>query len=503
MKKLALIFVILSVCYVSCQKEYQDINEIQIEKDVRENRYSISVSEALSKLQGFLDSEGNLENKTKATSNRKITSVQTISLNSPKTRAFSTELDCDNLLYLVNFEDNGGFAILAADSRIPADILSVTEQGNLDSEVLYTALESTLTPPTLQRLLYAEYPLEGPGIFYSDDGNDMLLNANTFDLYDTAEDDDYIVDFDNSELHAINDPQIPYEPEIENMICNLAVEYSLDAIGGFEPPVDTLPGDNWTTKVETIVTYQQRVAPMLEFAKDWNQKSPFNDAFPKVRAGWIVGNRKRAAAGCVPLSIAKIMTYNEFPSSMSYNGVQIDWTALKTDYHSAGQSPTQLCLKIAKSSSSLFFYEGTFTLPSKAKQFMTSVGYSGVQYNNYSTSTVTAALDRRKPLMVSSIPGKFMPNVFESHAWNIDGYKNKITSTKTDYYDNGVYKYSKTSSPVSTVMVHCDFGWSGSCNGYFVSGMFDMKRNDVEYDSEYHFGNKYNFKYYLKTITYN
>ena len=54
------------------------------------------------------------------------------------------------------------------------------------------------------------------------------------------------------------------------------------------------------------------------------------------------------------------------------------------------------------------------------------------------------------------------------------------------------------------IMVHCDFGWQGYCNGYFTSGVFDLGSDEVLFDDKTDAGTKdTNYNWYLKMIRYN
>ncbi|EPT33989.1 hypothetical protein HMPREF9012_1484 [Bacteroidetes bacterium oral taxon 272 str. F0290] len=51
-------------------------------------------------------------------------------------------------------------------------------------------------------------------------------------------------------------------------------------------------------------------------------------------------------------------------------------------------------------------------------------------------------------------------------------------------------------------MAHCDFGWNGRCNGYYVNGVFKLNSNNNDYDCiEWE---KKNTKYnrHMRIITY-
>lgn len=60
---------------------------------------------------------------------------------------------------------------------------------------------------------------------------------------------------------------------------------------------------------------------------------------------------------------------------------------------------------------------------------------------------------------------------------------------KRHIYQNGSYvRTEEEALDEYFYMVHCDYGWGGSCNGDFVSGVFKVDNN--------------NYNWYLKTLTY-
>ena len=50
------------------------------------------------------------------------------------------------------------------------------------------------------------------------------------------------------------------------------------------------------------------------------------------------------------------------------------------------------------------------------------------------------------------------------------------------------------------MIVHCNFGWNGLFNGYYVSGIFALK--DGEWDTRGNDYDKTKYNNYLKIITY-
>lgn len=90
-------------------------------------------------------------------------------------------------------------------------------------------------------------------------------------------------------------------------------------------------------------------------------------------------------------------------------------------------------------------------------------------------------IDNNKPLAISGMPKwKF----YKAHAWNIDGYR----TSKRGIYD--------------IQMIHCDFGWGGMYNGYYVSNVFNLGDEDNIYDNDNHYGNDQELNHYNRILVY-
>ena len=61
---------------------------------------------------------------------------------------------------------------------------------------------------------------------------------------------------------------------------------------------------------------------------------------------------------------------------------------------------------------------------------------------------------------------------------------------------------STSTKPDTCRMVHCDFGWSGRCNGYYVDGVFKLNSNDNDYDYPWMDREKTKYNHHIRIITY-
>lgn len=201
------------------------------------------------------------------------------------------------------------------------------------------------------------------------------------------------------------------------------------------------------------------------------------------------------------------MAYFEWPTYLEINGYLINWYALKYDLYSDNGKKTAATLlrHIGKECNSMYFDEGTFTLPSEARKYLSDMLYPNVKLVDYSTDAVIYSLDNDCPLFICSLPhnGFLNYDFASSHAWNIDGYKESYKEITKYIFVNGEYSHEVVERTNYTTKVHCDFGWGGSHNGYYTSGVFKLRGNDIEYDDpEKVNSNTTNYNYYLKLITY-
>lgn len=135
-------------------------------------------------------------------------------------------------------------------------------------------------------------------------------------------------------------------------------------------------------------------------------------------------------------------------------------------------------------------------VPVKYNMAMTKAGGSDVNCENL---LYVANFEQEQGYAIPYILCRAL-NVIKSHSWNIDGYKIKERTVKTDVYSGMWLKETKTRKETCK-MVHCDFGWQGRCNGYYVSGVFKLNDPNIEHDSgDYDGSNHYNK--FLNIITY-
>lgn len=472
--------VALGVMFTACEKnEGIDMvvipdESISVKQDTVD--YSISLEDALVELESVLsiidNQVPNGKGQQAIKKKREIADITTLYSGQLKRNGMQPKMSKapranKKLLYVVDFEDNQGSAVLAADSRIPEPVLAVTESGRILDEV---------------------YPVYEEGVGY----NGNMLEG--FSLYNAAEDDYYV--------SAIQSPAIEYcQAYAEFQIMN---PYDPDYGGG------SGSGNNTVARTETGSWVDvEKISPKLTTV--WHQRPPFNDAIPLSR--WtIFHNWKRGPAGCVAIAVAQIIAYHEYPANFTVNGYNIDWKGVKdicnttnrrndgTPYDRA--TVAQLVANIGAWCSMLYTPDFGFALPRKARDCMSTYGYGNVvRHYSYDTSQVINMLRNDNPVFIASIPEY---HVFSGHAWVLDGYINQSRTIKK-YNSAGTML---SSSSETRDLIHCNFGWQGRCNGYYITKIFNTGKSPEYWESyenswEKTSSSNSNYTWAFHTITYN
>lgn len=116
--------ILCTVFISSCSSEFQEMLTLKSEESTKKALFTRTYNEAIDIAQKaikLLDDE----NKTRSTVSRKIKDTQYI-LKRAETRSTNSS---DTLMYVFNFEDNAGFAIVSANPQTEG-LIAITETGN-------------------------------------------------------------------------------------------------------------------------------------------------------------------------------------------------------------------------------------------------------------------------------------------------------------------------------------------------------------------------------------
>ena len=220
----------------------------------------VPVEQALEDLQGLLeaiDAPAEDGAATRSGGVRRVKSVTTVSpeaLNPGGTRS-ETTTDVEELLYIVNFENEAGYAILGADDRLEP-VYAVVDEGSLTTEDFRYAV--TVTPEQAEADGELVFPLQ-------------IVAQAALGGIGTG----------GTGGGGIGGP---------------ITDIGHLGPGGQQPVgVDYGP---WETKEQSGILLKTR----------WNQTAPYNYLCP-------IENGKSCFAGCVPVAVAQILVFN----ALNYN----------------------------------------------------------------------------------------------------------------------------------------------------------------------------------------
>ena len=433
MKKVAISFILFSIFAASCTKINDTVPLKSSEPESLPAGY-LTVDDAVANLNNFLSAVQGPA--TKSGDERKIKSVEAHYDNTVLTRSGESVPDA----YLVNFDNDEGFAVLGAKSTI-APVIAVVEQGNTTwdkimnptDEDLHTSFDDENTgirPGELLSLcVNTALAWEGPlSAETKASGTDAILPLTDNLLfsqqvtYCSKKDRTYVINGCASTAISIiiahnNYPQLTVDNELlDYSKCN-----TLDGLGycySFSDKVIYVqPSDHFTNSgsIPSYLSTQQKI-----------------DLIKKIDKNVI------AAHGTPAISDDKESFYRtryKLTSSIFYtiNNAIESWKA-------------------------------TGALPISVIKALTTLGYTNVETSQYNYMTYDMITDAGQMIQAGKpviLCGWALSDLENSHYWVVDG----------------IYGYGDTAT------IHCNWGWGGSGNGWFSASCIDYNKPLTSYSS--------------------
>lgn len=320
-------------------------------------------------------------------------------------------------IYVVNYADDGGFAVLSADTRMET-ILAYSDQGNISDTMnnpgvkmflemipAYAAsrmIEDTSIlpqdkyPPQTAIFLRKEYDGDGPfvpvrwGQYYPFNED---LPSNDVDIWNTP----------------CSDSPNGYPP------AGCVATAILQIMAGNSYPFQFQSGNGWYTCYwNTWLTYMYG----WDFVKD-------------------------------------SYDYKAISALVREIGM-----AVEMNYSCSGSTST-----IKKANDAL----------------RNKFGYATDGVYSYHIDRVMADLNNRRSIFVSGNATKNWFGYSDGHAWVIDGYKNvyNVYALYDNFYDENYnlirQEYVGELKRKETRWLHCNYGWDGLGNGYYYTGVFNTE----------------------------
>lgn len=392
-------------------------------------------------LDGMYDLMAELYPETR-TSSRAISSIETVTgsdLFGAATR--SSEVPADNLVYVVNFANEGGFAVLGANRAVD-EVICITENGSFDVDLMESivsqiALQGSSDGSDTSDVSEVQPLNPGDGMMWAPTA-EWLIAHHIFPWRGVGDDD------------GIPLPGIPLDKDGRPIMPQ--------GEGGEGEPI---PYDVWY-KVPT-----NSFEPMLE--TKWDQRSPFNDQCPN-----------KYPAGCVAIALAQIVAHNEHPLPSNIHGdVTSTWDEMKSygfpayralDSITRSRIKNDLALiiqRIGKIVDMDYGKDGSSAGNPDAKDFLQRYYNRVDKVNYYDKEYIMNMLIRKRPVYI----GNF------DHAWVIDG---SLHQQRLRY----IYTHGMKSTTIDhRTLVHCNFGWGGASDGYYIDKAFHAYKGPVEIEA--------------------
>lgn len=418
MKKF-LFLISLIVCMASCNNDDLEPVETGIPNQTQQVSFKISPEEAKMELSNFMNQFNSSNTRTRSVEEMQIADVCPIR-NGVHTRAAASnmsdsyDVDIDTLLYAINFADNQGFALVAADKRT-SPILAIIDEGSFSID---------------------------------------SLNEN--------KDEGFL------------------------MFVDYAIKMEIQNIENYKEPSQTrsLKTNGYTINSE--------YTPILH--TKWTQSGVYGKYCPN------------GTAGCVIIATAQILSHYKTIGHVnwSYNGTMgssdLHWDKIMSDCDkNNGVLTSSSCATSANEVAHLVRYLGialgaeykksneTSAKTSKAVEWFNKWGGLNASYlKGYNESNIISAIKSGYPVLGRGNSGKkkvlgIRVGWKGGHAWVYDGV---LVASKDGKSNN---------------FVHCNWGWGGYKNGYYISKAFDTNAGAPIYDSsDEQSGKTPNYKYNLE-----
>ena len=229
----------------------------------------------------------------------------------------------------------------------------------------------------------------------------------------------------------------------------------------------------------------------------WDQKEPYNKITLEQYG------EKGTYTGCGPVAVAQLCAYYNWPkicTTAPYKGTEYEWYEMKKKPKAKDVDKKYrdeisiLMFELGKKQDAEYRGTSTGTNDTDTLNYLSKNGWSykkEVHHNSKGPDTYTSwlgynydyvveSLNHSKPVLCGGYALKteesFLGIVYNTrydraHYWLIDGYA-ECTCAATN-------KNTNETSTLKENFIHCNLGWNGDSNGYYLSGVFDVRRGHV------------------------
>ena len=418
MRQCRLFLIVMAMFAVSCHNEITEPKVVgQPSVDDPVSIYAISEEEAIENLNEFLVA---FEGEDTRASSRVVKSIEPVKLDNICGTRASSNVDIDNLLYIVEFEDGQGSAVLGADRRLTP---------------VYAVLdESVLT---------------------ADNFNDAVSGENIEDI--TTYTAGLIAQDAMNSISICNMGMVDLRTDITYYTSTTTqlskIKPLLNTKWGQGPPYnDRFPlkddgssreeagcGTIAVAQVLTYLTYPNNIT-LNGHSHDWNIITKFTY--------WDEDNATIYEKNCLSLFIYDL--------------------ALEMNVDFGDGSEDDL---------------GSGVPVEESEALFRRLGYKNVNFEQLTAEKTYNMIQHNKPFYAYGVDTRCVESPRNvAHAWVIDGWKETKTVVRKIVKNNGIIISNTIDNEYTTQYAHCNFGWEGKCDGYYTFTIFNtiiQRPNDM------------------------
>lgn len=216
----------------------------------------------------------------------------------------------------------------------------------------------------------------------------------------------------------------------------------------------------------------------------WNQSTPYN---------YVVNNKFNNGnsyyTGCGPTAVAQLMAYYRYPAKSTLNltipslGLNMynriyNWgnmtysSSVYTTSDPGALDIAVLMLEVGTRMSASYGTSSTSTATASAITALRAMGYTTPNsFSSYNYTTIKNSILNSRPVLIRGDTGS------SGHMWLIDGVRRMEYEEDVRLSDGSIRTYSTSLSREDPYRdwVHCNLGWGGTCNAWYISGIFDAR----------------------------
>lgn len=203
----------------------------------------------------------------------------------------------------------------------------------------------------------------------------------------------------------------------------------------------------------------------VKLIQKWGQRSPYNKYC-------FTADGKQALAGCLPVAFAQTLTYFKYPKTI--NGYNITWSYTNCEKPTSANQQDEVARLIHELGVMSDATYGVSSTPASVEKMNLALSDMGYEY-------------RYDPTQVSIHETMMIHNIAEYGPAIVYGAANTVIAH--EWVIDGALAQRRTIDGKSELrfLYHCNWGWNGSQDGYFLSTAFNPYGDNSSPDYQFNY----------------